>query len=107
MAFTIQRDEELDALVRATIADGGVLPFIHKSLTSGKIKKPEGASPGLLSIRLGRLEDTLSLLCIHVFIAHRLIAFGPLCGINSSSDARCAKVWQSAAALTSTPLQQQ
>ncbi|KAH9022197.1 H2A histone family member V, partial [Lactarius pseudohatsudake] len=46
LRFTIQRDEELDALARATIAVGGALPFIHKNLTSGKIKKPEGASPG-------------------------------------------------------------
>ncbi|KAH8977713.1 hypothetical protein EDB92DRAFT_1914897 [Lactarius akahatsu] len=38
-----QGDEELNTLVRATIAGGGVMPFIHKSLTAGKIKKPEGA----------------------------------------------------------------
>ncbi len=30
-------------LVRATIARGGILPFINKSLTAGKVKKPEGA----------------------------------------------------------------
>ncbi|KAH9055866.1 histone 2A [Lactarius deliciosus] len=36
-------DEALDTLVRATIAGGGVVPFIHNSLTVGKmIKKPEG-----------------------------------------------------------------
>ncbi|KAH9970016.1 histone-fold-containing protein [Lactifluus volemus] len=40
-------DEELDTLVRATIAGGGVLPFIHKSLTAGKagLKKPEIGGP--------------------------------------------------------------
>ncbi|KAH9061895.1 histone 2A [Lactarius vividus] len=36
-------DEELDTLVRATIAGGGVMSFIHMSPTAGKIKKPEGA----------------------------------------------------------------
>ncbi|KAH8999576.1 hypothetical protein EDB86DRAFT_2908546 [Lactarius hatsudake] len=33
------RGDELGMLVRATIAGGGILPFIHKSLTAGKIKE--------------------------------------------------------------------
>jgi len=41
LLFAIRGDDELDTLIKATIAGGGVMPHIHKSLIKKASKKEE------------------------------------------------------------------